>query len=208
MSAIEAGTRFGKLLVLGQGPLARNRLTRWRVLCDCGGLRMVTDRSLRLHTVRSCGCLRKESMVIVRAGGKPAVRAYKAFYSLQQKVENVKSVLYPAVGGSGVKIHPAWVRNFPAFWLDMGAPPEGYWLMRKDTRGDYSPLNCVWAPKSQVAANTRSKFAPRLEHAGQSMTAHFWAMLLGLSEADLSARIASGQTLSEIVNDVAMPMTT
>ncbi len=200
---IAVGEKIGRLTVLGPAPLGRNRLSRWRALCDCGSLRIVHDRSLRLGSVRSCGCLRREATAIVKLGGEPAKRCHKAFYSFQQKCENPRSVLYPAVGGSGVQIHPAWVRNFPAFAADMGFPKAGEWLMRKDTSGDYSPENCVWAPAGVCCTNTRRH--PKLRHGGQELSAAKWAEVLGIERTELIARINAGEDLAGIIERVALP---
>jgi hypothetical protein len=34
----------------------------WNCVCKCGGKTVVTDYALKVGNVRSCGCLRRESM--------------------------------------------------------------------------------------------------------------------------------------------------
>ena len=56
------GRRFGRLTVLGLDDLTDNRMTVWRVRCDCGCEFTALGCNLRRGITRSCGCLRRDMM--------------------------------------------------------------------------------------------------------------------------------------------------
>ena len=53
------GQRFGKVVVLRYSRTEEKR-TQWICQCDCGQVKEITGRSLRLGVTKSCGCLRRE----------------------------------------------------------------------------------------------------------------------------------------------------
>jgi hypothetical protein len=53
-----SGQRFGRLLVLEQGP-HRSGKVAWSCRCDCGGSALVAARHLLGGNTQSCGCLRQ-----------------------------------------------------------------------------------------------------------------------------------------------------
>ena len=69
--------RFGRLTVLGPGPMTDERYPRrlWRCRCDCGGERLVAGTNLRQGQV-SCGCHRAERcrLMGLRNGSQPRAR--------------------------------------------------------------------------------------------------------------------------------------
>lgn len=61
---------------------------------------------------------------------------------------------YPDYGGRGITVCAEW-HDLKAFVLDMGDPPDGKTLDRKDPNGNYEPGNCRWATAKEQARNTR-----------------------------------------------------
>jgi hypothetical protein len=60
-----AGATFDRLTVLGPGAPAKHRMSRCR--CACGVEKDVRNALLQAGVVRSCGCLRRESMARTQA---------------------------------------------------------------------------------------------------------------------------------------------
>lgn len=52
------GQRFGKLVVLYEGERSRDgKQRRWVCKCDCGKLKAVEQRNLKMGLTKSCGCM-------------------------------------------------------------------------------------------------------------------------------------------------------
>jgi hypothetical protein len=56
------GKKFGRLRVLGRHGKEHGRV-RWKCLCDCGRLTVISSGSLVTGQTKSCGCLRRELLV-------------------------------------------------------------------------------------------------------------------------------------------------
>ena len=62
------GQRFGRLTVTGRAANAKNGRSRWICICDCPGatVRSVYGQSLHRGDSRSCGCLHRELLALIR----------------------------------------------------------------------------------------------------------------------------------------------
>jgi len=62
------GQRFGRLTVLEQVPVPPFYATRnawWKCKCDCGNETLVRGAAMKNGSVKSCGCLRRETTRII-----------------------------------------------------------------------------------------------------------------------------------------------
>ena len=67
VTRIEPGMTFGRLTVLEKDHRDKQRRkTYYRCRCECGGEAVVNGYNLKSGKTRSCGCLRSDSMSIVR----------------------------------------------------------------------------------------------------------------------------------------------
>lgn len=57
-----SGQRFGRWTVLGREPNSSSHKARWRVVCDCGQVKIVAGHTLRRRVSTCCGCLNKERL--------------------------------------------------------------------------------------------------------------------------------------------------
>lgn len=57
---VEAGQRYGRLIVLHQSDERINNLLTWECKCDCGNTTQATAYQLTKGLKKSCGCLRKK----------------------------------------------------------------------------------------------------------------------------------------------------
>lgn len=140
----------------------RNR--KWKALwiCRCGTkFEAFVDNVVRLHTT-SCGC---DQYVDVRGappihghfvGGKPTL-TYKSWQAMIARCTNPKHPQYKNYGGRGISICLRWRESFADFLEDMGERPKGLTLDRKDTNGNYEPINCRWATVLEQNRNRRPR---------------------------------------------------
>ena len=138
------GQRFGKLVAIGQEGRCKYRCIIWLCLCDCGNLTSVVSFKLRNGNTQSCGCLQKErSREVNISHGKSYSRIYSIWGSMLTRCNNSRHESYFHYGGRGIKVCERW-KVFKNFLADMGEPPDGLTLDRKDVNGNYEPGNCRW----------------------------------------------------------------
>lgn len=86
---------------------------------------------------------------------------YRAWTAMRDRCYNPKTKSYRRYGGRGITVCGPWRESFANFLVDMGRrPSEGHSLDRVDNSGNYTPLNCRWATKSEQAYNRVYKLTP------------------------------------------------
>lgn len=112
-----------------------------------------------------------------------------------QRCEDKRSQFYSDYGGRGISVCKSWRSDFLKFLHDMGEPPEGMTLDRRDNNGNYSKRNCRWATRKQQANNRRS--TRYLELNGVRRPLMEWAELRGLNPYTVRTRLRRGATDAE-----------
>jgi len=59
------GVRYGRLLVVNEGPKSNAGKRQWNCLCDCGKESLVDQGALKRGATKSCGCLSTEKKRII-----------------------------------------------------------------------------------------------------------------------------------------------
>lgn len=154
------GKAFGRLIVLSKADkVGRSSNAYWNTVCICGNTSVVRGDSMRDGSIKSCGCLKKESAMFVKHGcSTRAVRTpeYMAWGSMIQRCENPNNPRYPNYGGRGIKVCDRWRNSFQDFLEDMGEKPhESLSLDRINNDGNYKLANCRWATINEQANNQR-----------------------------------------------------
>lgn len=172
------GRKFGRLTVLSRAGDTKHKHPQWNCQCDCGAMSVVRGQSLRAGTTVSCGCFgRDQKGEICRARATHGhssrtkqTRAYTAWVGMLQRCTNPSNPKFYLYGGRGITVCRRWQNDFANFLADMGEPPVGLTLDRKDVNGHYEPGNCRWASQREQQNNRSNN--RRIEWRGQNLTIH------------------------------------
>lgn len=81
-------------------------------------------------------------------------RSYRKWQSMVRRCTDPKHPSFKYYGGRGIRVCNRWL-EYENFESDMGEPPDGMTLERKENNGHYEPGNCVWATWSDQFKNRR-----------------------------------------------------
>ena len=186
------GKVFGRLTVLA--PVREvGRAIKYICRCECGNKVVVFGQALRLGKTKSCGCLHREiARTVNLRHGKSRTKIHNIWSGMIQRCEDENYSAYPAYGGRGIAVCAEW-RVFENFYRDMGDPPEGLTLERKDNDLSYSKDNCHWATRRAQANNRRN--SKIITFHGKTMTLAEWERALHLRSGSLWQRLNRGWTI-------------
>ncbi|HLL28979.1 MAG TPA: hypothetical protein VKT73_15185 [Xanthobacteraceae bacterium] len=77
---------------------------------------------------------------------------------MRERCTSAKSKDFRNYGGRGITVCKRWLepkKGFINFFKDMGNPPEGHSLDRKNVNKGYSKANCRWSTFSDQLRNRR-----------------------------------------------------
>lgn len=132
------------------------------VLCFCGKKFTTVETLVLTGVTRSCGCFRRRAARINHlkhgeAANGRVTPEYRSWSAMWARCQNESATGYKRYGGRGIKVRRRW-KDYSVFLRDMGRRPDlTYTLDRVNNDGDYTPLNCRWATKSQQRRNQSSK---------------------------------------------------
>jgi hypothetical protein len=146
---MQPGERHGSLVVIDPDV---SRLKAW-VRCDCGVEKAIRRDVLRARVTVSCGCVRRGNMILRgesrRTHGLSSHPLWGIWQQRRLACESPAHPSYKLYGAKGVKMHEPWARDFALFLRDIGEPPPGMRLTRKDRAGDFVPGNVCWTAKKR-----------------------------------------------------------
>jgi hypothetical protein len=118
--------------------------------------------------------------------GKFGTKVYWAWSHMIQRCTNKNSERFPHYGGRGILPCEEWLK-FENFYADMGDPPEGTTLDRKDNDLGYFKDNCRWATQDEQNNNKQDSLF--IEFDGRTKTLKKWSEEIGINYRLLWARI-------------------
>ena len=195
------GRTFGRLLVVDVRVVG---LTAQRLVCvcACGEETLAAAHQLRSGDKRSCGCLKRSVLgAAARTHGHANSRvsgyhnrAYGIWQAMKDRCSNPNRKDYKYYGGKGITFCLRW-GSFENFLADMGEPPTGLTLDRKDSSKGYSPENCRWATRAEQTYNSTACL--QIEHAGATRNLRAWLTLLNVKAATYYARRKKGMSIKQ-----------
>lgn len=81
-------------------------------------------------------------------------RAYSAWINMKTRCFDKNYRSYSDYGGRGITVCEKWL-SFESFLSDIGQPPEGMTLDRRNNDGNYEPSNCRWVSRNVQQRNKR-----------------------------------------------------
>lgn len=199
-----AGRRFGRLVAIEDVGPARGGNRLWRCQCDCGGEHNTASGLLVGGHTTSCGCLVKSGdhkRQHGHAGVHAKSRVYIAWLNMRQRCNNQNKPQFKDWGGRGITYDPHW-EVFENFLADMGEPPPGKSLDRRDNDGNYTKDNCHWASPRDQRLN--SKRVSMIEWQGETLCVRDWERKLGLKRTQLTMRLRRGMPLERAMLPVRL----
>lgn len=191
------GEVYGRLRVISRAPNANASDTnaRWNCKCECGRMVLAYGQDLKKGKVKSCGCLNAQR---IYRHGYSRTAVYNVWKQILQRCENPKSPSYGNYGERGITVDPRW-RDFLAFLEDMGEPPAGATIDRRDNSAGYSKENCRWVSYQENLNNKRDNRVLALN--GRKQTVTQWAEELGVSREALFGRLRRGWTAERTLTE-------
>lgn len=152
----DLGARYGRLVVTGKVQYHPEQTGRFvPVRCDCGEERVVKLSKLEAGTTTSCGCARSDRFTeFATKHGRRFDAVYQVWLQMVQRCTNPNNAAYERYAGRGITVCRRWLK-FENFYADMGDPPPGLSLERKDNDKGYCKSNCEWATRTAQNRNTR-----------------------------------------------------
>lgn len=161
------GTRFHKLVVLGQPFRVRAGKSMWKKVkqfcvcqCDCGGFVACSLNDLVANKMKSCGCWRVHIAVTMGhknlRHGQVKTRLYDLWHGMKLRCHTKSTPSYPSYGGRGIRVCDEWNESFEAYrdWALANGFADGLQIDRINNDGNYEPDNCRWVT-CQVNQNNR-----------------------------------------------------
>lgn len=192
------GQRFSRLIAMKKAPRLVGK-TQWLCRCDCGTVKAIRTESLRSGSIRSCGCLAKETSAktmrtMNTTHGMCYTPTHRSWRNMFYRCTSSSDPSYHRYGAVGITVCARWTepdgQGFLNFRSDLGERPKGMTLDRIDNAKGYDPANCRWAtPTMQMNNRSTTRF---IEFNGRRQSTGQWSTETGIPFGVLTLRIKAG----------------
>ena len=144
-------------------------------------------------------------------------RLYVIWTVMKQRCFNPRVPGFKNYGARGIVVCRRWRDSFEAFSDDMGPPPEGTSIDRRDNARGYdcgrcedcaargAVANCRWATDLEQNRNRRDN--RRITHQGETLCVSEWEERLGLPKRLVTTRLRRGWTeAAALTTPVRVPL--
>jgi hypothetical protein len=160
-------------------------------LCHCGTKFDSFETSVNQGRTVSCGCVKLQNTT---KHGKFGTRIYSIWSQMKDRCFNPKNIAWHRYGGRGITVCERWLK-FENFYEDVGDPPPGKKLDRKNNDGNYEPGNWKWSTDQEQASNRSTNRWLTFDNRTQTMMQ--WAIERKMSYAILQRRLKQGMSVEE-----------
>lgn len=192
---IKAGTRFGRLVVVGDPIREKYKLTKYRCACDCGAETVSVGSNLTFGSATSCGCARNETLSKLKTThGKSKTRLHNMWCGMKARCSNKNHDSYKNYGAKGIKVGVEF-SDFARFeaWALKSGYKRGLTIERKNNNLGYSPSNCKWADYTEQ--NRNSSHVHKVFYNGQNLCLQEWSEKTGIPAPVIRRRLKDGWTV-------------
>ena len=192
------GQKFGKLTVIKYICKDERRQSHWLCKCECGNETITTTGRLRSGTTQSCGCIRKEKLVLrSKKHGCSHSRIDRIYNNMKSRCFNPKFIEYNLYGGRGITVCDEWKNDSTKFfrWAMENGYSDDLTLDRIDSNGNYEPSNCRWMTLKEQQNNRRNNRL--ITYNGKTQTAAKWADEVNISQKTLHSRLRHGWSIEK-----------
>ncbi len=152
------GEKFGRLEAIEVAYRTAYGKIMWRCKCECGNEKIVQGGHLRSGSIKSCGCLLRETSKSNNLiHGESKTKLYRRWKGMRERCRDINHKSYKDYGGRGITVCDEWNDEFIAFknWAIENGFREDLELDRIDVDGNYEPSNCRWITHREQMYNTR-----------------------------------------------------
>ena len=182
----KSGDKYNQLTLIERGSITSIGTYLWRCRCECGKEIITSVRDVKSGHTKSCGCRgAKASKDAHTTHGKRYTREYSVWCKMKEKCYNPNNPLYNTHGALGIKISDSW-QDIANFSKDMGPPPNGMSLYRKDITRNFCKENCEWADRKTINRNRRDTVRVMIK--GENVSIAEAEQFLGIYKSSINQR--------------------
>lgn len=172
--------------------------TAWLCQCRCGTRRIILENNLKRRVSTSCGCRKLEILRDRKIHGAASARqagskAASVWLDMHKRCRSKMGISFKNYASRGIRVCSRWSgsNGFKRFLQDMGEPPIGMMIERKNNNGNYTPKNCRWANRIDQNNNKRINIHGYLN--GERLTAAQISRIVGKDKSVVARQIHAGK---------------